>query len=104
MQKFSACGGLKENILLLAYRGCIPVFGVFPCLLPLIFRNFGDHFLPPISGTLGGKYFVAPIFRDTGAQMKKVVAPLMGGKIYPLLEVIPICFLEYNLQYQHAIR
>ena len=82
-KKKTACGGLKENILLLAYRRCIPAFGVFPCLLPLIFRDFGDHFLPPISGTLGGKYFVAPHFSGPWGANEKSSCPPYGGQNIP---------------------
>ena len=32
--------------------------------------------------TLGGKFFVAPHGGDPGGQMKKALAPHVGGKIY----------------------
>ena len=40
-------------------------------------------FCPPFPGPWGANILLPPIFRDPGGQMKKVVAPLMGGKIYP---------------------
>ena len=47
------------------------------------FLNFSQKFAPHISGPWGANFFLPPIFRNPGGQMKKRFAPHVGGKMYP---------------------
>ena len=79
MQKISACGGLKENTLLLACRGCIHIFWtVSLSFAPHFSGPWGPIFCPPFSGTLGGKYFFAPHFSGPWGANEKSSCPPNG--------------------------
>ena len=94
----------KHKLLLLAYRRCIPAFGVFPVFCLLFFGTLESIFCPPFPGPWGANILLPPIFRDPGGQMKKVVAPLMGGKINPPGETLLDKRSELSTLLQQRVR